>query len=285
PRPAERAGYLLAALELEGHLDLGAVRLDLAVLHLHVLLHHLGDAQIPEALRGLTHGRGCGLLPGFRAGPDQLDDLVDALGHCLLTFPPAPPEGRLLLVGCLSRSAFRRRSALAPPRAGHDAAGQRLLQTRGRRRPVIQTLARERGPPGARASLPAGWRHTGRRTSVLLPNSDSMRSTASTAVLLCMSNTSSPCSWRKRFSPASTLRTPSSRTHEGSSAGVVPQSPVSAAGPKPHRQASGMPWTLPLGESSLVLKSACASSHSTRSFLPCSRQYRATAPIEPTLSE
>src|SRR5881398_3150368 len=188
PGPAERAGYLLSALELEGHLDLGAVRLDLAVLHLHVLLHHLGDAQIPEALRGLTHGRGCGLLPGFRAGPDQLDDLVDALGHCLLTFPPPPPEGRLLLVGCLSRSAFRRRSALAPPRAGHDAAGQRLLQTRGRRRPVIQTLARERGPPGARASLPAGWRHTGRRTSVLLPNSDSMRSTASTAVLLCTSN-------------------------------------------------------------------------------------------------
>jgi len=41
-------------------------------------------------------------------------------------------------------------------------------------------------PAGARLS--AGRRHTGRRTSVLLPNSDSMRSTASTAVLLCTSN-------------------------------------------------------------------------------------------------
>ncbi len=46
-----------------------------------------------------------------------------------------------------------------------------------------------------------------------------------------------------------------------------------------------MPCTLPLGDSRLVLKSACASSHSTRSFLPCSRQWRATALIEPMASE
>ena len=41
-----------------------------------------------------------------------------------------------------------------------------------------------------------------------------------------------------------------------------------------------MPWILPLGVSPLVLKSAWASSQSTRSFLPVSRQGRATALIE-----
>ena len=42
-----------------------------------------------------------------------------------------------------------------------------------------------------------------------------------------------------------------------------------------------MPWMLPLGVRPLVLKSACASSHRMRSFLPPSRQWRATALIEP----
>ena len=64
---------------------------------------------------------------------------------------------------------------------------------------------------------------------------------------------------------------------------VAPPISTSSRGPKPHRHATGMPWMLPLGESSLVLKSACASSHNTRSFLPSSRQWRATALIEPML--
>ena len=38
-----------------------------------------------------------------------------------------------------------------------------------------------------------------------------------------------------------------------------------------------MPCTLPVGVSALVLKSVCASSHSTRRFLPSCRQWRATA--------
>ena len=71
------------------------------------------------------------------------------------------------------------------------------------------------------------------------------------------------------------------RTHFGLIAGTVPPISISSCGPWPHRQATGMPWMLPLGVSALVLKSACASSHSTRSFLPASRQWRATALIEP----
>ena len=61
----------------------------------------------------------------------------------------------------------------------------------------------------------------------------------------------------------------------------LPPNRVSASGPSPHRQATGMPCTLPDGVTSLVLKSECASSHSTRRSLPCSRHQRATAVIEP----
>ena len=64
-------------------------------------------------------------------------------------------------------------------------------------------------------------------------------------------------------------------------AGASPPSFVSASGPMPHRHATGIPWMLPDGVTSLVLKSECASSQSTRSFLPACRQWRATAVIEP----
>ena len=74
---------------------------------------------------------------------------------------------------------------------------------------------------------------------------------------------------------------PICRTHLGEMAGTWPPISMSSLGPKPHRQATGMPWMLPLGVSALVLKSAWASSHSTRSFLPVSRQWRATALMEP----
>lgn len=42
-----------------------------------------------------------------------------------------------------------------------------------------------------------------------------------------------------------------------------------------------MPCKLPLGVSAEVLKSACASSQSTRSLRPVARQWRATALMEP----
>ena len=48
-----------------------------------------------------------------------------------------------------------------------------------------------------------------------------------------MSNTSSPCSCTKRFSPSSTLRIPIWRTQEGLIAGAAPPMPVSAARSEP----------------------------------------------------
>ena len=46
-----------------------------------------------------------------------------------------------------------------------------------------------------------------------------------------------------------------------------------------------MPCKLPLGESSRVLKSVCASNQITRSDLRTARQWRATAEIEPMLRQ
>ena len=45
--------------------------------------------------------------------------------------------------------------------------------------------------------------------------------------------------------------------------------------------AAGIPCTLPLGVMALVLKSACASNHSTRRRRPRARQYDATALMDP----
>ena len=49
----------------------------------------------------------------------------------------------------------------------------------------------------------------------------------------------------------------------------------------PQSAASGMPCRLPDGDVSGVLKSAWASSHSTKSGRPCARQWRATPSTEP----
>ena len=67
----------------------------------------------------------------------------------------------------------------------------------------------------------------------------------------------------------------------GRSVGVAPQSSINPGGPKPDRQATGMPCRLPLGVISAVFASACASSHSTRRRWPLARQWRATALMEP----
>ena len=96
-----------------------------------------------------------------------------------------------------------------------------------------------------------------------------------------MSKTSMPSSWTKRFSPASTLRMPIWRMSCGDRAGLWPPMPVSSVGPWPHRQATGMPCRLPEGVSVAVLRSAWASSQSTRRRRPVSRQWRATALMLP----
>src|SRR3982075_3067921 len=83
-----RIAALFLAFELEGDLRLGAVGLHFAVLHLHVQLRDLDDAQISQGLGSLRNRCARGLLPGLGAGPDQFDDLVDAIGHGFLTFRP-----------------------------------------------------------------------------------------------------------------------------------------------------------------------------------------------------
>src|SRR5438132_5173340 len=72
------------AFVLEGHLDLRAIALDLAILQLHIELRDLGHPQVAQRLRRPLDRRRSGFLPGFGARPDQLDDLVDGLGHVTL---------------------------------------------------------------------------------------------------------------------------------------------------------------------------------------------------------
>src|SRR5258708_7228833 len=66
---------------LEGNLQPGPVGFHLALLNLQIELGDLRDPQIPKRFSRSLDGRGRRLLPGLSAGPDQLDDLVDALRH------------------------------------------------------------------------------------------------------------------------------------------------------------------------------------------------------------
>src|SRR6187399_1048005 len=69
-------------LELERDVHLGAVRLDLALgVELQIELDDLGDTEVAQGFSGAADRRGRGLFPGFLAGADQLDDLIDALRH------------------------------------------------------------------------------------------------------------------------------------------------------------------------------------------------------------
>src|SRR2546425_2935482 len=78
--PARPVGSATLAV-LEGHLHLGAVGPDLAVLELDVEGRDLRDAEVSQALRSRVDGGRGGLLPRLGACPDELDDLVDAFGH------------------------------------------------------------------------------------------------------------------------------------------------------------------------------------------------------------
>ena len=72
---------LCLILELERDVHLGTVRLDLALgVQLQIELDDLGDTEVAQGFSGAADRRGGGLLPGFLAGADQLDDLVDASG-------------------------------------------------------------------------------------------------------------------------------------------------------------------------------------------------------------
>src|SRR6478752_10759114 len=80
--PYALASEYPSILELERDVQLGAVGLDLALgVKLQIELDDLGDTEVAQGFSGAADRRGCGLLPGFLAGADQLDDLVDALRH------------------------------------------------------------------------------------------------------------------------------------------------------------------------------------------------------------
>src|SRR4051812_18706517 len=81
-----RALFLLAAARIvfERDLELGAERFDLAVLDDEILLDHFGDAEIAETPRRELDRGSRGFFPGLLAGPDQLQDLIDAVCHCCL---------------------------------------------------------------------------------------------------------------------------------------------------------------------------------------------------------
>src|ERR1700742_4507306 len=90
------AQVCLRPFELEGHVELGAIGLDLALgVELHVELDDFRDAEIAQRLRGALDRDGRGLLPGSLAGADQFDDLVDAVRHDVLPFGFV--AGRMLL--------------------------------------------------------------------------------------------------------------------------------------------------------------------------------------------
>src|SRR5690349_4378748 len=92
---------LLATFILEGNLDLRPIALDLAVFQLHVELGDLCHAEVAQRLRRSFDRCRSSFLPGLCAGPDQLDDLVDALCHVGLLLIPgwSLPNGSRLSCG------------------------------------------------------------------------------------------------------------------------------------------------------------------------------------------
>src|SRR5271166_3012776 len=72
------------ALVLERDLELGAIGLDLAVVDHQILLDDFGDAQVPEAQGGALDRRPGSPLPRFLARADQLNHLINSVGHTFL---------------------------------------------------------------------------------------------------------------------------------------------------------------------------------------------------------
>src|SRR5438093_6324098 len=123
----------LVAFVFERHLELGPIALDLAVLQLHVELRDLRHTQVAQCFPRALDRRGSGSLPGLRAGPDQLDDLVDALGHRSLLLVLGLITDRIRLP---ARGYRAERGGARPsprPRYRPPASGQRA---RGRCRPA-----------------------------------------------------------------------------------------------------------------------------------------------------
>src|SRR6476469_1776753 len=68
------------AFVFEGDLDLGAVKLNLAVADSHVLRHDLRYAQLAQMFSGLLNHVLGSVFPAFGASADEFDNVVNALG-------------------------------------------------------------------------------------------------------------------------------------------------------------------------------------------------------------
>src|SRR3954470_24911875 len=77
----------VAGIVFEGDLELGTESFDLPVLDDEILLDDFGNAEIAQAARReLDRGSRC-FLPRLLAGPDQFQDLIDAVCHTCLPMP------------------------------------------------------------------------------------------------------------------------------------------------------------------------------------------------------
>src|SRR5882757_9587208 len=143
--PLVGRGYLSSgALELERHIHLGAIGLYFSLgVQLHNEFDDLCDAEFSERFCGLLDRVGGGLFPGFVAGTDQFNDLVDAVGHFVLPFGmkqmlPATVQpsitisalkGRCLIAGWTRPSCIPRfyEKPLATFRRKNDVSGTRSM--------------------------------------------------------------------------------------------------------------------------------------------------------------
>src|SRR6476619_5480161 len=73
-------GLHVMAFVFEGDLDLGAVKLNLAVADSHVLRHYLRYAQLAQMFSGLLNHVLGSVFPAFGASADEFDNVVNALG-------------------------------------------------------------------------------------------------------------------------------------------------------------------------------------------------------------
>src|SRR6476619_679589 len=73
-------GLHVMAFVFEGDLDLGAVKLNLAVADSHVLRHYLRYAQLAQMFSGLLNHVLGSAFPAFGASADEFDNVVNALG-------------------------------------------------------------------------------------------------------------------------------------------------------------------------------------------------------------
>src|SRR6476646_475204 len=84
---ARHVSRSVSILEFERDVELGAVGLDLALgIELQIELDDFGDSQVPQRFTCSGDGGSGRLFPGFLAGTDQLDHLVDALWHDVLPY-------------------------------------------------------------------------------------------------------------------------------------------------------------------------------------------------------